>query len=104
MRFNELLAGTRGDLAVKVFGEEFGPMLQAANQNATILRGTKGAEDVKVEQTTGLRSWRSRSTRPKSRGSALASSPCRMSSGRRLEGARPGTCSKATGASRLSCA
>lgn len=54
LRFNELLAGTRGDLAVKVFGEEFGPMLQAANQIATILRGTQGAEDVKVEQTTGL--------------------------------------------------
>jgi heavy metal efflux system protein len=54
MRFNELLAGTRGDLAVKVFGEEFEPMLKVANQVATILRGTKGAEDVKVEQTTGL--------------------------------------------------
>ena len=54
LRFNELLAGTRGDLAVKVFGEEFGPMLQAANQIATILRGTQGAEDVKVEQTAGL--------------------------------------------------
>jgi len=54
LRFNELLAGTRGDLAVKVFGEEFGPMLQAANQIATVLRDTQGAEDVKVEQTTGL--------------------------------------------------
>ncbi|MFC5508574.1 MULTISPECIES: efflux RND transporter permease subunit [Hyphomicrobiales] len=54
LRFNELLAGTRGDLAVKVFGEEFGPMLQAANQIAAVLRDTQGAEDVKVEQTTGL--------------------------------------------------
>ncbi|NEU14323.1 CusA/CzcA family heavy metal efflux RND transporter [Methylobacterium sp. BTF04] len=54
LRFNELLAGTRGDLAVKVFGEEFEPMLKAANQVATILRGTEGADDVKVEQTAGL--------------------------------------------------
>ena len=54
MRFNELLAGTRGDLAVKVFGEEFGPMLAAANQVAGILRGVAGAEDVRVEQATGL--------------------------------------------------
>src|SRR4029453_17983602 len=54
MRFNELLAGTRGDLAVKVFGEEFGPMLAAANQVAGILRGTAGAEDVRVEQAAGL--------------------------------------------------
>src|SRR5437660_6815488 len=54
MRFNELIAGVRGDVAIKVFGEEFGPMLKAANQIASILRATKGAEDVKVEQVTGL--------------------------------------------------
>lgn len=54
MRFNELLAGTRGDLAVKVFGEEFGPMRKAATEIADILRDVKGADDVKVEQTDGL--------------------------------------------------
>jgi cobalt-zinc-cadmium resistance protein CzcA len=54
LRFNELLAGTRGDLAVKVFGEEFEPMLKTANQVAAILRGIEGADDVKVEQTAGL--------------------------------------------------
>jgi cobalt-zinc-cadmium resistance protein CzcA len=54
LRFNELLAGTRGDLAVKVFGEEFEPMTKVANQIAAILRGIAGAEDVKVEQTSGL--------------------------------------------------
>jgi cobalt-zinc-cadmium resistance protein CzcA len=54
MRFNELLAGTRGDLAVKVFGEDFEPMLAAANQIANILRGLEGAADVSVEQASGL--------------------------------------------------
>ena len=54
MRFNELLAGTRGDLAVKIFGEEFGPMLAAANQVASVLRSIAGAEDVRVEQATEL--------------------------------------------------
>ncbi|MCG7362986.1 CusA/CzcA family heavy metal efflux RND transporter [Roseomonas sp. ACRSG] len=54
MRFNELLAGVRGDLAVKVFGDEYGPMLQVAGQIAQILNGTEGAADVKVEQATGL--------------------------------------------------
>ena len=54
MRFNELLAGVRGDLAVKVFGDEYGPMLQVAAQISTILNGIEGAEDVKVEQATGL--------------------------------------------------
>jgi heavy metal efflux system protein len=54
LRFNELLAGVRGDVAIKVFGEEFEPMLRIANQIATILRGTAGAQDVKVEQVAGL--------------------------------------------------
>lgn len=54
MRFNELLAGVRGDVAVKVFGEEPEPMLRTANQIARILRETAGAQDVKVEQATGL--------------------------------------------------
>lgn len=54
LRFNELLAGVRGDIAVKVFGEDFDAMLKAANQIAAILRATPGATDVKVEQVTGL--------------------------------------------------
>jgi cobalt-zinc-cadmium resistance protein CzcA len=54
LRFNELLAGTRGDLAVKVFGDAFEPMLETANRIAAILRGIPGADDVKVEQITGL--------------------------------------------------
>ena len=54
LRFNELLAGTRGDLAVKVFGDAFEPMLETANRIAAILRGIPGADDVKVEQIAGL--------------------------------------------------
>jgi cobalt-zinc-cadmium resistance protein CzcA len=54
MRSNELLAGVRADLAVKVFGDEFGPLLESANRIATILRATSGATDVKVEQAAGL--------------------------------------------------
>jgi cobalt-zinc-cadmium resistance protein CzcA len=54
MRFNEMLAGVRGDVAVKVFGDDFKPLLKAANQVATIMRAAKGAVDVKVEQAQGL--------------------------------------------------
>jgi heavy metal efflux system protein len=54
MRFNELLAGVRGDIAVKIFGDEFEPMLRAANNVAANLRGVRGAVDVKVEQVVGL--------------------------------------------------
>ncbi|HET6387764.1 CusA/CzcA family heavy metal efflux RND transporter [Hyphomicrobium sp.] len=54
MRFNELLEGTRGDLAVKVFGEDFEQMLTAANRIASALRSTPGATDISVEQASGL--------------------------------------------------
>ena len=54
MRFNELIAGVREDLAVKVFGEEFGPMVRAANEIAGVLRGVNGTSNVKVEEVTGL--------------------------------------------------
>ncbi|TXC71991.1 CusA/CzcA family heavy metal efflux RND transporter [Sphingomonas ginsenosidivorax] len=54
MRFNELIAGVRGDIAVKVFGDDFGGMNAAAERIANVLRGTRGAVDVRVEQTEGL--------------------------------------------------
>jgi cobalt-zinc-cadmium resistance protein CzcA len=54
MRFNELLAGVRGDIAIKVFGDDFEPMSRAASQIAAIVRSLPGATDVKIEQVTGL--------------------------------------------------
>lgn len=54
MRFNELIAGVRGDIAVKVYGEDFNAMNATAEKIAAVLRKTKGAADVKVEQTSGL--------------------------------------------------
>jgi cobalt-zinc-cadmium resistance protein CzcA len=54
MRFNELIAGTRGDIAVKVFGEDFETMVPIADKIAAILQSVPGAADVKVEQTEGL--------------------------------------------------
>ncbi|OIJ40000.1 efflux RND transporter permease subunit [Massilia timonae] len=54
MRFNELLAGVRGDIAVKVYGDDFDAMLRTAEQVAAKLRAVEGAEDVRVEQVQGL--------------------------------------------------
>jgi len=54
MRFNELIAGVRGDIAVKVFGDDFNSMNATEEKIASVLRRTQGAADVKVEQTTGL--------------------------------------------------
>ena len=53
MRFNELIAGVRGDVAVKVYGEDFEEMNAAARQVADVLDDVRGAEGVKVEQTEG---------------------------------------------------
>ncbi len=54
MRFSELISGVRSDLAVKIYGDEFAPMLQSAKQIAKILSTIEGAVDVKIEQTDGL--------------------------------------------------
>ncbi len=54
MRFNELIAGVRGDVAVKVYGDDFSAMERTAQAIASILGDIPGAADVRVEQTTGL--------------------------------------------------
>ena len=54
MRFNELIAGVREDLAVKVFGDDYEEMQRTAGRIAGVLRGVEGAQNVKVEETTGL--------------------------------------------------
>ncbi len=54
MRFNELIAGVREDLAVKVFGDDFAEMQRTAARIADVLRKVEGAESVKVEETAGL--------------------------------------------------
>uniref|UniRef100_A0A832I2I8 CusA/CzcA family heavy metal efflux RND transporter n=1 Tax=Eiseniibacteriota bacterium TaxID=2212470 RepID=A0A832I2I8_UNCEI len=54
LRFNELIAGVRSDLAVKVFGDDLETMTGAATRIARVLASIRGAADVKVEQTVGL--------------------------------------------------
>jgi cobalt-zinc-cadmium resistance protein CzcA len=54
MRFNELIAGVRSDVAIKIFGDDFGQLVPTAQSVANALRTISGAEDVKVEQATGL--------------------------------------------------
>lgn len=54
MRFNELIAGTRSDLAVKIFGPDLEILKQQAEAVARVLETVRGAADVKVEQVAGL--------------------------------------------------
>jgi heavy metal efflux system protein len=54
MRFNELIAGVRADVAVKVFGDDLEVLLEAGEEIAEVLEKVPGAADVRVEQMTGL--------------------------------------------------
>jgi cobalt-zinc-cadmium resistance protein CzcA len=54
MRFNELIAGVRSDLAVKIFGPDLDILKQQAERAARALQAVPGAADVKVEQVAGL--------------------------------------------------
>lgn len=54
MRFNELIAGVRSDVAVKLYGDDFNALQATADKIANVLGKIKGAADVKVAQTDGL--------------------------------------------------
>jgi len=54
MRFNELIAGVRSDVAVKVFGDDVEVLAEVGTRIEAVLAAVPGAADTKVEQTTGL--------------------------------------------------
>jgi heavy metal efflux system protein len=54
MRFNELVAGVRADVAVSVYGDNLGSMLATAQQISRVLKNVPGATDLRVEQTQGF--------------------------------------------------
>ncbi len=54
MRLNELIAGVRADVAVKLFGEDLDKLLETGGSIESLVEGIPGAEDVKLEQVTGL--------------------------------------------------
>ncbi len=49
MRFNELMEGTRADVAVKIFGDDLDQLLEQSEKAETILKGIPGAGDVEAE-------------------------------------------------------
>ena len=54
MRFNELLSGVRADVAVKVYGDDLEVLAGIGKQIQGIVDGVSGAQDVSLEQITGL--------------------------------------------------
>lgn len=54
MRVNELIAGTRGDVAIKLFGDDLQVLADKGEEINRVLAKINGAEETKAEVTTGL--------------------------------------------------
>ncbi len=54
MRMNELIAGVRADVAVKLFGDDLDQLIASGQELEEIVGSIPGAADVKLEQVTGL--------------------------------------------------
>ena len=54
MRFNELISGTRSDVAVKVFGEDLNILAKKAHEIKNAIAKVEGASDIIIEKTEGL--------------------------------------------------
>ncbi len=54
MRVSEMLTGTRGDVAVKLFGDNLGVLNQKAVEIAQVLNSISGATDVFASQNEGM--------------------------------------------------
>jgi cobalt-zinc-cadmium resistance protein CzcA len=54
MRFNELIAGVKSDIAIKIFGEDLGELFEHATEAARYIRKIDGVGDIKVQQIDGI--------------------------------------------------
>ena len=54
MRFNELIAGVRGDVAIKIFGDNMEQLEKVAAEVASAIGKVEGSADLRTEQTGGF--------------------------------------------------
>ncbi|WP_164500164.1 efflux RND transporter permease subunit [Helicobacter pylori] len=54
MRISEMLTGVRGDLAVKIFGDDIGALNELSFQIAQVLKGIKGSNEVLTTLNEGV--------------------------------------------------
>jgi cobalt-zinc-cadmium resistance protein CzcA len=54
MRFNELLGGVRGDVAVKIYGDDFAALDAPVDEITAALKTIPGSADVKAEEVEGF--------------------------------------------------
>ena len=90
MRINEMISGVRGDLAIKIFGDDFDVLKDLATKVQTVLAGVRGSAEPAVEPR-GRAAGPARfvSTRRRSRVTGCRRRTCWISS-RRLGGLEVG--------------
>lgn len=54
MRMNELIAGVRAEVAIKLYGDDLEQLAEVGQQIEKVASTVEGAADVKLEQVTGL--------------------------------------------------
>ena len=54
MRFNELMTGSRSDIAIKIFGDDLDILSTKANELMNKIKGINGVGDLKADKVSGL--------------------------------------------------
>ena len=54
MRMNELIAGVRADVAIKLYGDDLDTLMATGERIESLTKNIRGAADVGLEQITGL--------------------------------------------------
>ena len=54
MRFNELMTGSKQDIAVKIFGDDLILLSEKASEVERVIQTITGVQDINVEKVTGL--------------------------------------------------
>jgi heavy metal efflux system protein len=54
MRFNELMTGSKQDIAIKIFGDDLSILSEKATDVEKIIQTIPGVQDINVEKVTGL--------------------------------------------------
>ncbi|MEZ5007384.1 MAG: CusA/CzcA family heavy metal efflux RND transporter [Chitinophagales bacterium] len=54
LRFNELMTGTKADVAIKLFGDDLDMLYNKAKESEKIIKEIEGVGTVNVEQTIGM--------------------------------------------------
>lgn len=53
-RTNELISGSRADVAIQIFGPDLDVLVDASNKLGALVRGVPGAGDVRIERLLGM--------------------------------------------------